>query len=59
MKRRVRASRPDGSRIAFVSRQSGLDLIQYPIDGGPPEPLLATSRAESSPDMTQSGVLRT
>ncbi len=48
---------PDGSSIAFVSRQSGLDLIQYPIDGGPPEPLLATSRAESSPDMTQSGVL--
>jgi Tol biopolymer transport system component len=48
---------PDGRRIAFVSRQSGLDLIRFPVDGGPPEPLLATSRAESYPDMSRSGVL--
>ena len=48
---------PDGSRIAFVSRRSGLDLIQFPIDGGPPEPILATSRAESFPDVSRSGAM--
>jgi len=32
----------DGARIAFVSRRSGLDLIQIPIDGGAPEPLVAS-----------------
>jgi Tol biopolymer transport system component len=47
---------PDGSRIAFVSRRSGLDLIQIPIDGGSPEPFLATSRSESHPDISVSGV---
>ena len=48
---------PDGSRIAFMSRRSGLDLIQFPVDGGPPEPLLATSRSESNPDLLRSGLL--
>ena len=47
----------DGSRIAFMSHRSGLDLIQFPIDGSPPEPLLATSRSESFPDLSDSGVL--
>ncbi len=47
----------DGRRIAFVSQSSGLDLIQFPIDGGPPEPLLATSRSESYLDMSASGLL--
>ncbi len=48
---------PDGSRIAFVSRRPGMDLIQFPLDGSAPEPLLATSRAEFQPDMSASGVL--
>jgi Tol biopolymer transport system component len=47
----------DGARIAFVSRRSGLDLIQVPIDGGAPEPVVASSRTESRPDMSRSGVL--
>jgi Tol biopolymer transport system component len=47
----------DGRRIAFVSRRSGLDLIQFPLAGGPPEPLLATSRSESHPDISRSGML--
>jgi Tol biopolymer transport system component len=34
-----------------------MDLIQFPVDGGPPEPLLATSRSESYPDMSASGLL--
>ncbi len=48
---------PDGSRIAFVSQRSGLDLIQLPVDGGPPEPLVATSRTETYPDVSASGLL--
>ena len=47
----------DGRRIAFVSHRSGMDLIQFPLDGSPPEPLLATSRSESHPDLSDSGVL--
>jgi dipeptidyl aminopeptidase/acylaminoacyl peptidase len=35
----------------------GLDLIQLPLAGGPPDPLLATSRNEALPDMTASGML--
>jgi Tol biopolymer transport system component len=26
---------PDGARIAFVSMRTGLDLIEFPVDGGP------------------------
>jgi Tol biopolymer transport system component len=48
---------PDGSRIAFASHRSGMDLVQFPIDGSPPEPLLSTSRSESRPDLSDSGVL--
>ena len=47
----------DGRRIAFVSQRSGRDLIYIPIDGGPPEPLIATSRSETYPDMSSSGLL--
>jgi Tol biopolymer transport system component len=48
---------PDGRRIAFVSRRSGLDLIRVRLDSRLPEPLLATSRTESRPDMSASGLL--
>jgi Tol biopolymer transport system component len=48
---------PDGRRIAFVSERSGMDLVQFPVDGGPPEPLVASSRTESYPDVSASGLL--
>jgi eukaryotic-like serine/threonine-protein kinase len=48
---------PDGARIAFVSRRAGLDLIEFPVDGGPPHLALQTSRDESYPDLSASGVL--
>jgi Tol biopolymer transport system component len=48
---------PDGARIAFVSRQAGLDLIELPLDGGPPRLALQTSRDESYPDVSPSGAL--
>lgn len=47
----------DGRRIAFVSQGSQSDLIQFPIDGGPPETLAATLRQETYPDMVASGLL--
>lgn len=48
---------PDGSRIAFVSRRLGRDLVALPVDGTPPLPLLQSSRNESFPDMSASGAL--
>jgi Tol biopolymer transport system component len=47
----------DGRRLAFVSQGSQSDLIQFPIDGGPPETLAATLRQETYPDMVASGLL--
>jgi Tol biopolymer transport system component len=48
---------PDGSRIAFVSRRLGSDLLALPVDGTPPLPVLQSSRNESFPDMSSSGAL--
>lgn len=47
----------DGSRIAFVSRRLGRDLLALPVDGSTPGPLLQSSRNESFPDMSASGAL--
>jgi Tol biopolymer transport system component/predicted Ser/Thr protein kinase len=47
----------DGSRIAFVSRRLGRDLLALPVDGSTPNPLLQSSRNESFPDMSASGAL--
>jgi Tol biopolymer transport system component len=48
---------PDGSRIAFVSRRLGRDLLALPVDGSSPLPVLQSSRNESFPDMSASGAL--
>jgi Tol biopolymer transport system component len=48
---------PDGSRIAFVSRRLGRDLLALPVDGSPPVPVLQSSRNESFPDMSASGAM--
>jgi Tol biopolymer transport system component len=48
---------PDGKRIAFVSQRAGLDLVQFPVDGGTPQPLIATSQNEQRPDISRSGML--
>ncbi len=48
---------PDGSRVAFTSEAVDFDLIQIPLDGGPPSAFLQTARNEFdpawSPDETQ------
>jgi Tol biopolymer transport system component/tRNA A-37 threonylcarbamoyl transferase component Bud32 len=40
---------PDGSRIAFDSSDSNLDIVEIPVAGGAVKPLLATSRNEQFP----------
>jgi Tol biopolymer transport system component len=48
---------PDGKQLAFVSARAGLDLIELPVDGGPPRPLIRSSRDEAFPDVSASGIL--
>jgi Tol biopolymer transport system component/predicted Ser/Thr protein kinase len=48
---------PDGRRIAFVSTRAGMDLVELPVDGGPPRAVLQSSREESYPDISPSGVM--
>ena len=40
---------PDGTKIAFDSSGSNLDIVEIPVAGGPLQPLLATSRDEMFP----------
>ncbi len=41
---------PDGSSLAFTSGLLDFDVMELPLDGGPPRPLRATLHWESSPD---------
>ncbi len=41
---------PDGQRIAYATQDANFDLVEIPIDGSPPKPLLATTRNEMEPD---------
>ncbi|MGH9661661.1 MAG: TolB family protein, partial [Bryobacteraceae bacterium] len=40
---------PDGSRIVYSSHQDDFDLVELPLAGAPPRPLLSTDRSEHSP----------
>ncbi len=46
---------PDGTRVAFASGGIDFDLIEVPLDGGPPRNLLATARSEQTPQWAPSG----
>ena len=46
---------PDGTRIAFASGGTDFDLIEVPLNGGPPRNLLATARSEQTPQWAPSG----
>ena len=39
----------DGQRVAFTDEAVDFDIVRVPLDGGPPAPLLATSRNEFDP----------
>jgi Tol biopolymer transport system component len=49
------AASPDGTRIAFDSSSSNLDIVEIPLAGGPLRPLLATSRDELFPAWSPKG----
>ena len=40
------ATSPDGRSIAYVSELLDYDLVEFPLDGSPPRPLLATRQPE-------------
>jgi eukaryotic-like serine/threonine-protein kinase len=46
---------PDGHRIAFSTEHVDFDIASIPLDGSPPQPILATARNEFSPSWSRSG----
>jgi serine/threonine protein kinase len=46
---------PDGRRLVFTAVQNDYDLVQLPLDGGPPHTLAANSRNELSPSWSPDG----
>jgi Tol biopolymer transport system component len=48
---------PDGDRILFTTGTYDTDMLELPLDGSPPRPVLATSRSESSPSWSAAGDL--
>jgi eukaryotic-like serine/threonine-protein kinase len=48
---------PDGHRIAFSTENVDFDVASIPLDGSPPQPIMATARNEFSPSWSRSGRL--
>ena len=46
---------PDGSRIAYSTLGRHTDVIEMPLDGGPPRTLIGTRRDEAMPALSTSG----
>jgi serine/threonine protein kinase/Tol biopolymer transport system component len=46
---------PGGDQVLFTAFTSDLDVVEIPLDGSPPRPLLATARNESSPSWNAAG----
>ena len=46
---------PDGRRLAFTDEAIDFDIVEIPLDGGQPRPLLATSRSEFDPTFSRDG----
>jgi serine/threonine protein kinase len=46
---------PDGRRLAFTDEAIDFDVVEIPLDGGQPRPLLATSRSEFDPTFAGDG----
>lgn len=46
---------PDGRRLVFTALDEDYDLVQLPVDGSAPRPLLANSRNEMSPSWSADG----
>jgi serine/threonine protein kinase/WD40 repeat protein len=46
---------PNGERVLFTASLREWDLVEIPLDGSPPRPLLATERNEKSPSWSAAG----
>jgi serine/threonine protein kinase/Tol biopolymer transport system component len=46
---------PGGERVLFTAITADYDMIELPLDGSPPRPLLATARSEMSPSWSAGG----
>jgi Tol biopolymer transport system component len=46
---------PEGHRILHTQTNRDLDIVEIPLDGSPPQPLIATARIEHSPSFSLSG----
>ena len=46
---------PGGERLLFTASHSDYDMIELPLDGSAPRPVLATARNESSPSWSATG----
>jgi Tol biopolymer transport system component len=46
---------PGGERILFTAEKVDFDIVELPLDGSPPRPLLATAQSESSPSWSAAG----
>jgi Tol biopolymer transport system component len=53
---RYHALSPDGRTLAFQGGEIGYDLIEVPLDGTPPTPVLATDRDEVAPSWAPDGI---
>jgi Tol biopolymer transport system component len=51
------SSSPDGDQAVFTRGESDYDLVEVPLSGGPPRPMLASSRNESDPAWSADGNL--
>jgi Tol biopolymer transport system component/predicted Ser/Thr protein kinase len=47
---------PDGLTIAYETGEFGYDVLEYPLDGALPRPVVATSRLELAPSWSPDGV---
>jgi len=45
----------DGRRIAFTATMQDYDIVELPLEGSPPRPLLATGRMEKAPSWSAAG----
>lgn len=46
---------PDGTSVAYVSDLSNMDVVEVPVDGGPPRTFAGSSRHESMPTYSPDG----
>ncbi len=47
---------PDGLTLAYESGEFGYDVLEFPLDGSSPRPVVVTSRIERAPSWSPDGV---